>query len=591
MKNTKNVFPKTLLGFYLKYAIKPFIKILGFWFIFYVTVRVSDGILFPLAQKWFVALFEKPVTPDVTLTSFALPTVLLIFSIFIFLVIINIIQDILAARWRPKIRNHLSQKLNDYLHSQYMSFYTGRISGKINSQIEYIAGGFNVFVDFSSMFSSLIIILMNLTLIFAINSGVALVLGISFMFRIIYGIWRMKPMNKASEKASESSSSLAGKVIDSISNFSTVKLFTGAKNEKRHLEAARNLAIKDRMRASFMQRIFWSTPQFVWEILFAVTLLLCANLYLHGQIKVSEIVFTLSVYFTVTSSISNLTNRIPDLVDVIGSAKQSYREFIKPIEIQDFPDAPDLKIKKGAIEIRNISFKYGKKKVLDNLSLTIKPGEKIGLVGTSGAGKTTLVNLLMRLYDPSRGAIYFDGQDIKSVTQDSLRGSITFIPQEPALFNRTFFENIAYGKVNTSLKEVRTAAKHASADNFIMDASKKYDSKVGDRGIKLSGGQKQRIAIARAFLKNSPVLILDEATSALDSETESVIQKSFEELSKGRTTIAIAHRLSTLRNMDRIVVMDQGRIVESGTHNSLIRKKNGIYAKLWKMQSGGFLKE
>jgi len=454
-----------------------------------------------------------------------------------------------------------------------------------------LRGGFGVFTEFSSIFASFVIIAMNVTLIFAINSGVAMLLGTSFMFRIIYGIWRMKPMNKASKTASESSSSLSGKVIDSISNFSIVKLFSGAKAEKRHLESARKIVIKDRIRASFMQRVFWSTPQFIWEIFFAATLLLCADLYLNGQVKVSEIVFTLAVYFTVTGAISNLTSRIPNLVDVIGSAQQSYRELIKPIEISDAPGAQDLKIKKGAIEIKNITFKYGRKIVLDNLSLSIKPGEKVGIVGTSGAGKTTLVNMLMRLYDPSRGKILFDGQNIKLVTQNSLRNNITFIPQEPALFNRTFFENIAYGKEKATLKEVRTAARHASADKFIMDTPKKYDNKVGDRGIKLSGGQKQRIAIARAFLKNSPVLILDEATSALDSETESVIQKSFEELSKGRTTIAIAHRLSTLRNMDRIVVMDQGRIVESGTHNSLIRKKKGIYAKLWKMQSGGFLQE
>lgn len=583
--------PKSLLGFYIKYAAKPFAGILVGWFLLYMTVRLTDGTLFPLIQKWFIALFEQPIVPGTTLLTFAVPIVSFFFLIFILIDSAAVGQDILFARWQPKIRHHLSQRLNDYVHGQSMSFYTGRIAGKINSQIEYIAGGFGLVTDFSSMLGSVLVILLNMGLVFRINTGVAVLLGCAFLFRIVYSIWRMKPMNKASKTASESSSSLSGKVIDSISNFSIVKLFTGAVTEKTYLEKARCIAIKDRIHAGFMQRIFWIVPTFVWDILFCATMLLCAQLYLDGQMKVSDIVFTISVYFSVMGAVSNLTQRIPNLVDVIGSAQQSYKELIKPIEIQDAPNAPDLNMRNGGIEIRNVTFKYGKKKILDDLSLSIKPGEKVGLVGPSGAGKTTLVNLLMRFYDPVRGAIYFDGQDIKTVTQNSLRAAITFIPQEPALFNRTLLENVSYGKPDADFKEVRAAAKKAAADEFIMATDKKYDSMVGDRGIKLSGGQKQRVAIARAFLKNAPVLILDEATSALDSETESVIQKSFEELSRGRTTIVIAHRLSTLRHMDRIVVIDQGKIVESGPHNTLIKKKGGIYAKLWQMQTSGFLQE
>jgi ABC-type multidrug transport system fused ATPase/permease subunit len=225
---------------------------------------------------------------------------------------------------------------------------------------------------------------------------------------------------------------------------------------------------------------------------------------------------------------------------------------------------------------------------LRDFNLKIKPGERVGIVGLSGAGKTTLVNLLMRFYDPNSGAVLIDNQDIAKVSQDSLRENISYIPQEPTMFNRTIRENIEYGRPGATLKEIKEAATEASADEFIKTTDKKYDSIVGDRGIKLSGGQRQRIAIARAFLKNAPILILDEATSALDSETEIAIQKSFDKLSANHTTLVVAHRLSTLRNMDRIIVLDQGRVIESGTHNSLLRKK-GLYAKLWKMQSGGFL--
>jgi ATP-binding cassette subfamily B multidrug efflux pump len=299
----------------------------------------------------------------------------------------------------------------------------------------------------------------------------------------------------------------------------------------------------------------------------------------------------MSVYMTVMNAIGTITQQIPNLVDVIGSAQQSYRELIKPIDIVDAPDAKELILKRGAIDIKNVKFKYGRQLVLNDLTLHIKPGERVGLVGPSGAGKTTLVNMLMRFYDPKSGEILFDGQNIKNVTQDSLRSAITFIPQEPSLFNRSLADNIAYGKPDATRAEIRRAAVRAHADEFIMKTDKKYDSRVGDRGIKLSGGQKQRIAIARAFLKDAPILILDEATSALDSETEAAIQKSFAELSRGRTTIAIAHRLSTLRNMDRIVVIDNGKIIEQGTHATLLKKRGGMYAKLWKMQSGGFINE
>lgn len=201
-----------------------------------------------------------------------------------------------------------------------------------------------------------------------------------------------------------------------------------------------------------------------------------------------------------------------------------------------------------------------------------------------------MVNLLMRFYDVSRGEILIDGQDIRTVSQDSLRRSIAFIPQEPTMFNRTIGENIGYGLVGATEQEIKSASRRAAAHDFIMATEKKYDSLVGDRGIKLSGGQRQRIAIARAFLKNAPILVLDEATSALDSETEVAIQNSFDELARGRTTIAIAHRLSTLRNMDKIVVLNHGRIIEQGTHSTLLRR-GGEYARLWKMQSGGFLQE
>lgn len=311
---------------------------------------------------------------------------------------------------------------------------------------------------------------------------------------------------------------------------------------------------------------------------------------MNGEIKVSEIVFTMSVYFSVMGLISRIIGEIPGIVDMLGSAKKSYDELNIPLGITDIENAPDLVVTHGKIEFHNVWFRYKRKWILQNFNLTISAGERVGLVGASGAGKTTLVNLLMRFYDVSRGEILIDGQDIRTVSQDSLRRSIAFIPQEPTMFNRTIGENIGYGLVGATEQEIKSASRRAAAHDFIMATEKKYDSLVGDRGIKLSGGQRQRIAIARAFLKNAPILVLDEATSALDSETEVAIQNSFDELARGRTTIAIAHRLSTLRNMDKIVVLNHGRIIEQGTHSTLLRR-GGEYARLWKMQSGGFLQE
>jgi ATP-binding cassette subfamily B protein len=281
---------------------------------------------------------------------------------------------------------------------------------------------------------------------------------------------------------------------------------------------------------------------------------------------------------------------IKNFIEKLGKAIGSYDNLIQPISVTDVDGAKNLKIKQAIIEIKDLSFRYNTDMVLKNINFTINSGEKVGIVGLSGAGKTTLVNLIMRLYDPTNGAILIDGTDIRTITQKSLHENIGFIPQDSTMFNRTIRENIKYGKLNATDSEIKTAAKNASADKFILSTPNKYESFVGDRGIKLSGGQRQRIAIARAFLKNAPILILDEATSALDSETESVIQKSFAKLSKNKTTLVIAHRLSTLRNMDKLIVLDGGKIVETGTHSTLLRK-NGVYAKLWKMQSGGFISE
>lgn len=592
-KSTKKVnknqpLPKSLWRFYFKHAVPGSWGALIAWAILYFLVAM-DGVLFPNFQRWFIALFENPMPDGMTFIEHATPTIILIVGLLLLIDTSMLFRTMFSGRWIPRIKNRAQIVLNDYVHSQSMSFWSGRMAGKVHTQIAYVADGFRAVEEFWRIVALLAVVIINMGLIFSINRYVAVIFVVVFLFRAIYS-WRMaKPMNRANKNASGAASELSGRNVDSLSNFSVVKLFAGAAREKAYMAPIREKSVRARIHAFFVQRWFWAVPMLIWDICYGLTLFLCVWLYMRGQITVAEIVFTNSVFFTVMGTIGQIVNQIPNISDIVGSASKAYNELVVPLDVADAPNAPALRVRCGEIEFRNVSFKYKRKWVLRNFNLKIKCGERVGLVGPSGAGKTTLVNLLMRFYDPVHGEILIDGQNIRDVSQDSLRESIAFIPQEPTMFNRTLRENIEYGRPNATLREIQGAAKRAMAHEFIMNADKKYDSMVGDRGIKLSGGQRQRIAIARAFLKDAPILILDEATSALDSETEVCIQSSFDELAAGRTTVAIAHRLSTLRNMDRIVVLKDGHVIEQGTHTALLRKR-GEYARLWKMQSGGFIK-
>lgn len=588
-KSQNLVLPKSLWRFYFKYAVPGSWGALIAWAVFFFVVSM-DGVLFPNFQRWFIALFENPVPAGVSFMRHALPTIALIVVLLLIIDISALLREVFRARWAPVISNRVWTDLSDYVHDQSISFWTGRMAGKVHTQILYVTKGFDAIVDFWRIVCLFGVIAINMGLIFSINTYVAIMFGVVFVFRAIYSWVMVKPMNKSSKDYSSANSEVSGKSVDSISNFSVVKLFAGTLRERNYLEKPRQNAVKAHKYKFYIQRWFWGFPVVVWDVCYGITLLLCVWLYARGKITVAEIVFTNSVFFTVMGTIGQIVNQIPNITDILGAASKAYEELVVPVDVMDAPNAPKLRVMCGEIEFRNVSFRYKRKWVLRNFNLKIKCGERVGLVGPSGAGKTTLVNLLMRFYDPTHGEILIDGQNIRDVSQNSLRESIAFIPQEPTMFNRTLRENIEYGKAGATDAEIQRAAKRAEAHKFIMSTEKKYDSMVGDRGIKLSGGQRQRVAIARAFLKNAPILVLDEATSALDSETEVCIQKSFDELANGRTTLAIAHRLSTLRNMDKIVVLKQGHVIEQGSHKALLRQK-GEYARLWKMQSGGFIQE
>ena len=589
MKTGFTPLPKSLWQFYTKYGIKNYKFLLICWMISVFAV-LAGGIIWPYIERWIVALFENPVPAGISFIKYALPTVILITVLNMFMTVSSLLEQTLASHTFPGIKNQVSETLTSYVHQQSMHFWVGRMSGSINSQIGYIETSIDAFNRLWRTVGRLLVVGINGTMLFYVNKYVALLFVFALFTRVIYAYAMRGRVKKASEDASGANSALSGKLVDSFSNYNIVKLFAGADKEKKALQEPRTKKVKTQMYSLYVSRLFWAIPGLLWDLLLGCTVLFCCILYVHGEISVSEIVYTLSVYYTVMGSLSQIIDAFPEIIDKIASAKKAYRELVVPLDIVDSENAKPLIVKRGDIEFQNVYFKYRNKYVLKDLSLTIHAGERVGIVGASGAGKTTLVNLLMRFYEPQHGNIFIDNKNIDDVTQQSLRENIAMIPQEPTMFNRTIGENIGYGKYGASKSDIKRAAKFASADKFIMDTEHGYDSIVGDRGVKLSGGQRQRIAIARAFLKNAPILVLDEATSALDSETEIAIQKSFDKLSRGRTTIAIAHRLSTLRNMDRIIVIDHGKVAEQGTHTSLLRKR-GKYYQLWKMQSGGFLQE
>jgi ATP-binding cassette, subfamily B, multidrug efflux pump len=385
-----------------------------------------------------------------------------------------------------------------------------------------------------------------------------------------------------------------GRIVDSYTNILTVKLFARPRDEDNYVRDAVERHTDVFLRAQRLLTMFGTLLNVLNALLIAGAGAIALVLWQHGMVEVGAIAMVLPLTLQLTNMSRQIAVQITDLFEEIGIVQEGMITIAKPLQLVDPVGAKAIEVREGRISFEDVRFGYGREAgVLQGFSLTVRPGEKIGLVGRSGAGKSTVVNLLLRFFDLEGGRILIDGQDISQTTQETLRAQISVVTQDTSLLHRSIRENIRYGQPEASEEAIVKAARLAHADEFIAQLEdwrgrRGYDAHVGERGVKLSGGQRQRIAIARVILKDAPILVLDEATSALDSEIEAAIQQSLGTLMAGKTVIAIAHRLSTIARMDRLVVLDHGRIVEQGTHEALLRT-NGHYAALWRRQSGGFI--
>ncbi|MCX5578018.1 ABC transporter ATP-binding protein [Kaistia terrae] len=511
--------------------------------------------------------------------------------------LVNAIQTILSNQTLPPALTARVRWLN-HLHviGQSYSFFQNDFSGRIVTKI--VQTGSALTQSITQVIDALWVISVFVVSALFIFADVSLIMAIPL------AIWVMAlatlayvfvpRVRKRAAAASEARSLLTGKLADIYGNIQTVKLFA---RDGREEDTARNAIAEQTGRMLDQNRLLTTLSilmQFTNALLIGATGAAAVVLWMRGTISGGETAVALGLVMRLTVMSGRVMMTLTGLFDNVGTVEDGMRTIARPHGLIDQPDAPQLIVSKGEIAFDNVVFNYGgKTPVLRGVNLLVKPGERIGLVGRSGAGKTTMVSLLLRLYDLESGAIRIDGQDILTVTQGSLRAAIGVVTQDTALLNRSVRDNIRYGRPDADDAAVRLAARQAAADGFIQGLSDPrgrtgYDAHVGERGVKLSGGQRQRIAIARVLLKDAPILVLDEATSALDSEIESVIQEQLEGLMENKTVIAIAHRLSTIAAMDRLVVMDEGRIVETGTHQELLAAQ-GLYASLWARQSGGFI--
>ena len=488
--------------------------------------------------------------------------------------------------------------LHRQMLNQSMSFFYDEFAGRIAAKVMQTALAVrDSWITVADILVYVFVYLVTVTLVVAGFDAWLLTPFLGWM--VAYGAalaYFVPRLGRVGADQADARSLMTGRITDAYTNISTIKLFAHASREAQYARSAMEDFMVTARRQSRYVSSFEILNHCLNVLLILSTTAIAITLWIHGHVGLGAVAAATAMALRLNGISHWIMWELASLFENIGTVQDGINTVTRAVAVVDSPHAVPLRVTRGEIRFEHVRFHYGAaKRVIENLSLTINPGEKIGLVGRSGAGKSTLVNLLLRFYAVESGRILIDGQDIALITQESLREQIGMVTQDTSLLHRTVRDNILYGRPQASEAEVRAAARRARADEFIDSLSDArggsgYDALVGERGVKLSGGQRQRIALARVMLKDAPILLLDEATSALDSEVEAAIQETLAALMRGKTVVAIAHRLSTIAAMDRLVVLDEGAIVEQGTHQSLLALR-GLYARLWAHQSGGFLGE
>ena len=501
-------------------------------------------------------------------------------------------QQTLMGNYPMRIR----WQVHRYLLKQSMTFYQDEFAGRIATKLMQTALAVReCVIKLIDVLNYVIVYFLGV--LFIVGSAdlrLAMPLAVWLFAYVLLLRYFIPRLGKVAEEQADARSTMTGRVVDSYTNIQTVKLFSHARREASFAKEGMSSFLATVYRSMRLVTQLYGVLYLLNSLLLLSVGALSIWLWLGEAVTIGAVAVVLGLVLRLWGMSQWIMWEVSGLFENIGTVQDGITSISLPRVVDDKPDAKPIDVPHGRIDFEAIGFHYGKKKgIIENVSLTVRPGEKVGIVGRSGAGKSTLVNLLLRFYDLESGRILIDGQDIATVTQDSLRANIGMVTQDTSLLHRSVRDNILYGRPDATEEMMIEAARRAEALDFIATLNdpkgrRGFDAHVGERGVKLSGGQRQRIAIARVMLKDAPILILDEATSALDSEVEAAIQENLYRLMEGKTVIAIAHRLSTIAAMDRLVVMDRGRIIEEGSHEELVARR-GLYSQLWERQSGGFL--
>jgi ATP-binding cassette subfamily B protein len=555
------------------------------------TVNATCGILIPYAMARIIRAVTAGHAAGPVLTGPLLQPLML----FIGLAVVEVLASRAAGYCQvtvgPRQRHAVTRALYAYLQHHSHRYMNNDFAGALAHRISETSLGVSqsvwaVIFDFWPM---AIVFVVATAVLWSAYPGLAVLVGAwaaCFVSLSWFLAVRARPF---AVTAAAARSDTTGKVVDAVTNLTNTRLFARLGFERGYLERQLKHELVTIQRSNhYSERVRWF--QFIAALILKIgTLFYALLLWSRGVISVAEFVMAATTALLIINEARNLSRRFLDFFEYVGNVTNGVHTIIRPHEIIDLPGAIPAHITRGAIELQHVNFAYeGGAGVFADLSVRIPAGQRVGLVGYSGSGKSTFVSLILRLYEPQSGRVLIDGTDIRQITQESLHAHLGLIPQDPSLFHRSLMENIRYGRQGASDEEVVTAARKAHAHDFIQNVPGGYAALVGERGIKLSGGQRQRVAIARVVLKNAPILILDEATSSLDSVTEKAIQETLSDLMRGRTVLVVAHRLSTIAHLDRILVFDDGRIVEDGSHADLLAA-GGLYETLWTRQAGGFL--